>query len=211
MTIQFRMTVEEYKAFCQEFLNKFNNEQLNEQIAKMTIPEFQEWLQKMSEDYYETYSPVKELLKIIRGDYDPSKDYDSDKEDPLDIEENRAFFVQYRDVHGEVYHDYMESLSAYNQKMKDLEQYHNDQEQERLLNIEVDGKEYKAIKVISVFWSGWECDQYAWLVKEGDETRLVTSNHGSKNFTDKSFLENKIAEYKQAIVETEDMLSLLKQ
>lgn len=210
MNIQFRMTVEEYKAFCQEFFNKFNKEQLNEQIAAMTIPEYQDWFAQLSEDYYKSYAPVKELLKIIRGDYDPREDYESEKEDPLDNVQTKAFFVQYRDVHGNTLYDYLESMPAYNQKMKDLEQFYKDQEQERLLNIEVDGKAYKANRAIPVLWSGWECDAYAWLVEQDNEHRLVTSNHGSMHFAEKSFLEDKIAEYKKAIAETEEFLAILK-
>lgn len=209
MNIQFRMTVEEYKAYCMSFFSQFNQEQLNKQIGEMTIPEFQEWFQKIGEQYYEYYSPVKELVKLIRGDYDPVKDYDSDKEDPLQEDEAQAFFVPYRELHNQVYQDFISSMPAYEQKMEDIQKFRDAEEQERLLNIEVDGKEFKALKAIPVYWTGWECDQYAWVVKDGEEIRLVISDHGHKHFTDKAFLENKIAEYKQAISDTEDMLSMM--
>jgi hypothetical protein len=210
MNIQFRMTVEEYKAYCLSFFSQFNKEEINKQISEMSIPEFQAWFQKIGEEYYEYYSPVKELVAIIRGDYDPLKDYDSDKEDPLHTDEAQAFLTPFRETHNEVYQEFFNSLPAYAQKMEDLEKFHDEQEQERLLNIEVDGKHFKALKVIDVYWSGWECDQYAWLVKDGEEIRLVISDHGHKHFTDKAFLEGKIAEYKKAISETEDMLAMIK-
>jgi hypothetical protein len=204
------MTIEEYKAYCMSFFNQFDKEQINKQIGEMTVPEFQDWFQKIGEQYYEYYAPVKELAKLIRGDYDPTKDYDSEQEDPLKEDEAQAFFVPYRNTHNDVAQEYFNSLSSYNQKMEDLEKFHHEREQERLLNIEVDGKQFKAIKAIPVYWTGWESDQYAWLVKDEGQLRVVASNHGSLYFTDKSFLENKIAEYKQAISETEDLLSMLK-
>ena len=210
MNIQFRMTIEEYKAYCMSFFNQFDNKQLNKQIGEMTIPEFQDWFQKFGEQYYEYYAPVKELAKLIRGDYDPVKDYESEQKDPLKEDEAQAFFVPYRNTHNDVAQEYFNSLSSYNQKMEDLEVYHREKEQERLLTIEVDGKQFKAIKAISVYWTGWESDSTAWLVQDEGQLRVVASNHGGLYFTDKSFLENKIAEYKQAISETENLLSMLK-
>lgn len=209
MNIQFRMTVEEYKEYCMSFFAQFDKEQLNQQINGMSISEFQDWFQKVGEEYWEYYNPVKELIKLIRGDYDPTN-YEDERDDPLYEEENQAFFVQYRETHNDVYQEFFNSLSAYQQKMKDLEKFHHEQEQERLLNIEVDGKKFKALKAISVYWSGWECDGTAWLVQDGKEMRLVTSDHGSLKFTDKSFLQEKLQEYKQAISDTEDLLSMLK-
>jgi hypothetical protein len=204
------MTVEEYKAYCMKFFSQFDKAQINKQIAEMSIEEFKQWFQKIGEQYWEYYAPVKELVKLIRGDYDPTKDYDSDREDPLNTDEGQAFFVPYRETHNDVYQEFFNSLSAYTQKMKDLDKFHDEQKQERLLNIEVDGQKFRALKAISVYWSGWECDSTAWIVKDGEELRLVASNHGGLYFADKSFLEEKLAEYKQAITETEDLLSMLK-
>jgi hypothetical protein len=204
------MTVEEYKAYCLSFFEQFNKEEINKQIAEMSVEDFKQWFQKIGEQYWEYYAPAQELIKLIRGDYDPTKDYNSNKKDPLKTDEAQAFFVPYRETHNDVYQEYFNSLSAYAQKMKDLDKFHHDQEQERLLNIEVDGKHFKALKAISVYWSGWECDGTAWVVKDGEELRLVASNHGSLYFTDKSFLQGKLEEYKQAIADTEDLLSMLK-
>lgn len=75
--------------------------------------------------------------------------------------------------------------------------------------INVDGKDYTIVQTIEVFWCGWECDNYAWLVKVGHENKLVTTNHGYKEFTEKSFLENKIKEYEDAILQTKNMLDKL--
>ena len=210
MNIQFRMTVEEYKAYCLSFFSQFNKEELNKKIEAMSITEFQEWFQQICEQYYEYYEPVKELIKKIRGDYDPIKDYDSDQEDPLHEDDAQAFFVPYRDSHNEIYQEYFNSLSAYEQKLKDLDKFHEEQELERLRNIEVDGKQFKALKVISVYWTGWECDQYAWVVENEGQRHLVASDHGHLKFVEKSFLEGKIEEYKKAVSETEEMLAMMK-
>lgn len=206
MKIQLNMTLEQYKDYCMSFFSQFDKEQLNAQLASMSIEDFQDWYHQTSTDYYEYLQPVKDLVKLIRGDYDVR----SDADDPMDEEENDQLARQYRETHNSVYQEYFDSMTGYVQKISDLEQYYKDQEQERLLTIKVDGQTFKALKVISVLWSGWESDQYAWLVKVNEEVRLVTSNHGCLKFTDKAFLEEKLAEYKQAMVETQDMLSMLK-
>ena len=75
--------------------------------------------------------------------------------------------------------------------------------------IEVSGKKYEVIKKIDVYWTGWECDNYAYLVKIDDDNGLVVSNHGSKYFTDKKFLEDKIKEYQEAIKESQILVAML--
>lgn len=208
MKNQFRLTIAEYKAYCESFFANMGKEQLEKLIASFTVEQFQEWQNDINKKYYEYYGPIRELVSLIRGDYDPLKDY-NDNDDPLQEEENHAVFVQYRDVYNNVYDDYIESLPAFIQKMQELQKFREAEELERLLTIEVEGRSFKALKVISVYWSGWECDQYAWVVQDGDTTRLVASNHGSLSFIEKSFLEKKIEEYKTAISDSQDMLNML--
>jgi hypothetical protein len=81
--------------------------------------------------------------------------------------------------------------------------------EERDKVIEVDGKEYEVIKRIDVYWTGWECDQYAYAVKTDEGVKLVTSDQGIKSFTKSAFLEDKINEYKEALSSTEEMLALI--
>lgn len=211
MNIKFRMSVEEYRAYCMSFFTKFESkEKMHEMISSMSLEDFRQWIQDINTGYYGYYEPIKELVALIRGDYDPNKDYDSDKEDPLYEVSNHALFIKYRDIHNDVYQQYFNSLVSYSKKQEELKKFMEAKDLEELLNIEVDGKKFKALKVISVLWSGWESDQHAWLVEDNEELRLVASNHGSLFFTDKSFLESKISEYKHAIKETEDLLSIIK-
>jgi CRISPR/Cas system CSM-associated protein Csm4 (group 5 of RAMP superfamily) len=205
------MSVEEFKEQCQKFISNLQaQEDWNKKISQMTLEEFQQWNKEMLESYYSCYEIVKELIKQIRGDYDPLKDYDSDKEDPLKEEDNQKFFRQYRDTFENIYQQFIDSMPAFAQKQQELKDYRDAEAQERLLNIEVDGKKFKALKAIEVLWSGWECDGTAWIVEDQGQKRLVASNHGELYFADKDFLEEKMKEYKEAIAETENALAMLK-
>ena len=80
---------------------------------------------------------------------------------------------------------------------------------EKFNTIVVGDKTYKAIDGCDVLWSGWECDDSAWVVEENNQKRLVASNHGSLYFEDAQFLENKIKEYHDAITNSIRLLRLL--
>lgn len=84
----------------------------------------------------------------------------------------------------------------------------NAEQREKDLHIEVDGKSFKAIDVVDVYWTGWECDNRAWVVIDDGVKKLVTSNHGYKSFTDISFLQDKIKEYEEAIASHQRMLKM---
>lgn len=210
MTIKFRMTLEEYKIFCMNFISEFQSkEDLNQKILQMTPQDFQKWNHDLNNNYYACYEPVKELAKQIRGDYDPIKDYDTEKEDPLKQEDNLKFFREYRECFESVYNNFIKSIPNIQQKNKELKAYLEFKAQEDLLSIEVDGKKFKAIKAISVLWTGWECDSTAWVVEHEGQNQLVVSDHGQLYFSSKEFLENKIKEYETAAIDTKNMLSML--
>ena len=71
------------------------------------------------------------------------------------------------------------------------------------------GVEYKSVAYTDVLWAGWECDSLAWVTKKEGENVLITTDHGCRKITDKSFLENKIKEYEEAIEKSKIMLELL--
>ena len=69
----------------------------------------------------------------------------------------------------------------------------------------------KIIYEFSVYYSGWECDDIAWVMQSPDgRTFLKMTDHGREIVRNYDFLEEKIKEYKEAIKNTERAISLLK-
>lgn len=68
----------------------------------------------------------------------------------------------------------------------------------------------KVIYTFDVMYSGWECDDTAWVVEAPDGSRgLIMTNHGSSYEATGDTLRAKIAEYQKAIQNTEEALRLL--
>ena len=65
------------------------------------------------------------------------------------------------------------------------------------------------LKTIPVLWAGWECDEVAWVVAINSKPYLVHSSHGSFYFPAKEFLDEKLQEYQQTILDTNAALALL--
>jgi hypothetical protein len=211
-TIVPQMSIEKYVEFCQDFFKKqpFNDKvALTQLLSVMSYEEFNKWKNKMNEDYYSFYQPVKELAKKIRGDYDPLTNTDVEKKDPLQEKENHQFFISYREVFENVYENFFQNLPIFVQKVEDLKNENLRKAIEQSMNIKVDGKEFKAIASCDVLWSGWECDPTAWIVVDNGRNRLVASNHGSLYFEDEKFLQNKIKEYELAIEKSKELLNML--
>lgn len=74
------------------------------------------------------------------------------------------------------------------------------------MTVEFNGQKILAESVIDVYWSGWECDSQAWLIKVDGKPVIVGSNHGENMDVGVEFLEERIAAYKQAIADTEGMI-----
>lgn len=118
-----------------------------------------------------------------------------------------------RKAANKLFNEHMEQIynSDFIKVMFDKEQIRRKKEQEEKDRfIEVNNIQYEVVKKIGVLWSGWECDQYAYLVKTEDGLKLVTSDHGQMIFSETDFLKDKLAEYKEALSETEGMLKMLK-
>ncbi len=60
-----------------------------------------------------------------------------------------------------------------------------------------------------VYYSGWECDDKAWVVEKDGKHVLVTTNHGGHVEGDVEFLQSKLKEYEDAIAGTQRLLALL--
>jgi len=65
--------------------------------------------------------------------------------------------------------------------------------------ITVKGKEYEVIHEFPVMHEGWECDHCGFVVNKNEKPALVLSDHGSFYFAKNKELEEKIAEYREAM------------
>lgn len=76
-------------------------------------------------------------------------------------------------------------------------------------SIVVDNKRHDIIKRFQMYYSGWECDEYGYVVKDGDFNRLVLTNHGRAYFADVSILNEFIKEWSDAITDAQDAKDIL--
>lgn len=70
-------------------------------------------------------------------------------------------------------------------------------------------KDFVILDECDVLWSGWESDDKMWLVMDCGSLKLMTTDHGSKYFEDKSFIEGKIREYEAVIEKSRYFLEVL--
>ena len=68
---------------------------------------------------------------------------------------------------------------------------------------------FKILDVIPVLYMGWECDQYAWVVRNKGKKYMVGTSHGSPYLMTRDELQKKIFEYEQAIVHTNKAIAEL--
>lgn len=96
-------------------------------------------------------------------------------------------------------------------KEEQLEQnrINKEKREEESMWVEVEGVKYRATKKIDVMWLGWECDSSAWLVEINGEKKIVTTNHGSIEIVNESFLKERIAEYQRLIKDSTDFLNAM--
>lgn len=213
------MNIVEYQAFCEDFFKQdmfASNETLAKEIAHLSAEEFKEWNQNLIAQYDQKYEFIRAMIKDMRDKENfvtsfekiNYEDIDWDK-DPIKKEENKTLITTYRHVYEDVFDKEIKKFTIYLEKSTQLEEYFKQRSYQQSLQVEVDGKDFVAEKVIDVFWSGWECDDKVWLVVDEGQKKIVASNHGQTHFADKQFLEDKIKEYQQAINDTQDLLNQL--
>lgn len=208
------MNIQDFKVYCEDFfkVNYFQSEDdLVKEISHLTTQDFKEWNMKMIDKYDEKYDIIRAILKEIRdkaGFKTNVADIDWDK-DTIKQEENKAIVKSYQEIYNNVFNEKLKTYEIYQKKLNELHESIKQEQYQNSLKVTVDGKDFVAEKVIDVFWSGWECDDKAWLVNDDGQKRIVVSDHGHKYFTDKSFLEQKIKEYQSAIEETNEVLNQL--
>lgn len=208
------MNIQDFKVYCEDFfkVNYFQSENdLVKEISHLTAQEFKEWNIKMMDRYDKKYDIIRSILKEMRekeGFNTNIADIDWDK-DPIKKEENKVIVKSYQEVYNNVFNEKLKTYEIYQKKLNELHESIKQEQYQNSLKVTVDGKDFVAEKVIDVFWSGWECDDKAWLVNDDGKMRIIVSDHGHKYFTDKSFLEQKIKEYQSAIEETNEVLNQL--
>jgi len=65
--------------------------------------------------------------------------------------------------------------------------------------IKVRGEDYEILHEFPVMWAGWDVDWQGFVVEKNGKPRLVLSDHGSFYFAKNKELEEKIAEYREAM------------
>lgn len=206
------MNIQEYQVYCEDFFmqGSFQSEDmLDKEIAHMSATEFQEWNHSMNNAYYKKYDVVREIIKKMRDKehFDASSlNVDWDK-DPIQKEENSTIVKMYQNVFNDVFDKEIKKYQIYLKKVTELQEHLKQKQYEDSLKVTVNEQNFVAESVIDVYWCGWECDDKAWLVNDNGQKKIVTSSHGQKYFADKSFLEEKIKEYEQAIYKTKEMLN----
>lgn len=208
------MNIQEYQIYCEDFFKQgsFQSEEtLNQEIAHLSATEFQEWNHTMINAYDKKYDVVRAIIKEIRdkNHFDiKSVDVDWDK-DPIKQEDNRVVVKTYQNVYNDVFDKEIKKYQIYLQKTTELQEYIKQKHYQDSLKVTVEDKDFVAEDIIDIYWCGWECDDKAWLVNDNGQKKVVASNHGQKYFADKSFLEEKIKEYEDAIAKTKAMLNQL--
>ena len=204
----FSPTLEEFEEQCDELMDNLLGvpATFEERVSAMSITEYAQ-LRKGSFQYLRTGNAVlSSLATFLRDGYKPWAAGVIIENDPLRTDTNRKVYTDYNKVTNEVYTTRFENLPVVRAKDKEYRAHLAAIALEKSLTVKVDGVSYKAEKVIDVLWAGWECDSEAWLIKDSDTYKVVTTDHGSHYFADKDFLLEKIAEYEKALRETKEFL-----
>jgi hypothetical protein len=220
------MNIQEYQIYCEDFFKQgsfVSEEKLVKEIANLSVIEFKTWNEKMLQEYNKKYQIVLDIINEIRNKEnfivtDPNIDWN---QDPIRKKENKIIVETYQKVYNDVFDKEIKKYKIYLQKRNELQNYLEEKIYQDSLKVNVEDKKFIAEEIIDVYWSGWDCDNHAWLVNDNGQKKVVVSNHGKKYFTDKTFLEEKIKEYEkeilkeknkeyeEAIVKTKRMLNKL--
>jgi hypothetical protein len=208
MTVNFRLSVEQYRDFCRGFfLGLPSAAALEKEISSMNHDDFEQWRNRLFASYIQYRDPVKELVQIIRGDYHPERDRDnSDKHDPLKQPENQEFKQQYEDVFNGTLDEFFADVPSYKLKGEELLAVKAAEHNLKRLNIVVKGTPFCALRLVDAADAD---DSPVWVVEHNGSKRLVASQSGVLNFVDRDYLTQRIAGYKDAICSSEEILSML--
>ena len=195
-----------FKELCENFVNAQFNPAV---VESLTLPEFEIWLRNFQALWSEHITSIRRrFIKTIRETNGYDIHNDSVESDPCFSGENANLLAEYNSVENMYYEKVKQNL-VFASKMKELVEFYSLKAHSDQLNIEVNGKKFKALKMIPVFWDGWESDNKAWLVCDAGQNRIVMSNHGQLYFAQQAELAAKISEYKKVIADTQELLNML--
>ena len=77
--------------------------------------------------------------------------------------------------------------------------------------MKINDVDYEIVHTFPVMWSGWECDDVGYVVKETEtnELKIALSSHGGFYIAKVKELFEKIHEYINAIKETEKAIEMM--
>lgn len=198
-----QMTIDNYRAQCQAFfaLSENTEQAIQGQVTQLTLDGFQHWLSSMMDRYDRaTEGVVKQLFSgITLGEDNPSQ---------ATLERCREARL-YRDAQNQIFNERVFGLACVQEKTAQQQAARQKEEHQRLLEVQVGERTFTAESVIEVLWHGWECDGYAWLVRDEGVARLVTTDHGTAKFSDREMLQERLKAYQDAIAQTQAMLDSL--
>lgn len=197
------ISTDDYRAQCEAFFALADNTQsaIDAQVAGLGVEQFQEWQSSIFERYD---AATKGLIRELVAEIDFDEDVESEK-----TKAQRQVVRTYRAINDDVCQMRVFDLASVQTKIAELQAWHVEEDRKRSLQVSIEGRQFTAEQVIDVLWSGWECDNHAWLVRDNGAARLVTTDHGSARFSDRAFLEGKLAEYQDAIAKTQALLDAL--
>lgn len=201
-----------YKVYCVAFFADRvpSPAAVTTEIHGMDSQAFLRWNLDFYDKCIEVRDPIVELVREMRGDYDPLADHDDDDAiDPLHLPENLAIRDAFEDVWKQMYDAYIGTIPLYGEMMRKADEEREREAAERALMVTVEGRPYRALKRIDVLWSGWASGQYIWVVDHDGEKRFVATNHGQPGLIDKAFVLERIEAYGAAIAESEAALAMM--
>jgi len=196
----FKNTVAQYEQFCRSFFAGIDFSH----VSDMSLDDFFAWYEDVVNRYQACNEPVREFIKEVRGDFNIFED---EGEDPLDA--HRDYLDAYKQVHEKAYRECFIQVEVVSRLYDAYFEREEARRREKELDITVEGKDFTAIAMSDVLWCGWECDSKVWIVEDEGVKKVVTTDHGSKKFSDKDFLLSKIAEYQGAIASTQRLLNMM--
>jgi hypothetical protein len=68
----------------------------------------------------------------------------------------------------------------------------------------------KIVKKFRILHHGWDMDGYGYIVADGKINKIVTTDHGKPFVVDSSYLNTKIREYGDVILEIDEAIKISK-
>lgn len=202
--LMIEFSIEQYKKYCKSLFAEYDSDEtIAKKIENLDINEFYNWYLEVHLKTDIAYKLISNWISLIRKS--ENYNFEDESKDPLKREENQKVFNTYKKICLDVSEEF-DNRNIIKEKLAEYHKYRAEKEYQDSLMIHVDGVLYKATEKCEVLWSGWECDNYVWLVNVDGKNKLVTSNHGAKMFVEKDFLEGKVKEYNEAIKNSEKLL-----